>query len=886
MEWLNELGRRLRTLFLRDHFDRELDEEMRLHMELRAEQQAARGVNPADARAAAHRQFGNATRMYERSREAWGWVWLEQLVQDVSFGTRNMMRAPGFTAVTILTLAIGIGTTTAIFSAVNPILFASLPYPHPGQIVMISDLDGNGSRLDLTFHTYRELLQRSRSFESAAVIKPWQPTLVGAIQPERLDGQRVTAAFFRALGVSPAMGKDFDAGDDRLNGPNVVILSDGLWRRRFAADGAIVGREVRLDDNLYTVIGVMPRNFENVLSPSAEVWSLLQYDSRNIASVETREWGHHLRMLARLRPDVSRDQALRELDAIAHDPVKDFPRAPWAVLDRGLLVNSLQEDIAWAVRPALLAVFGAVMLVLLIACINVTNLLLARGAQRRGEFAMRVALGAGRTRLTRQLLTESLLLAAVGCALGLLAAEMGVRALVALSPPELPRLSAITVNGPVFAFAFAITTLIALLVGLVPAWQAARADLHFGLKESASRSGGHHATRRTLVAAEVSLALVLLVSAGLLLRSLQRLFAVAPGFDPSHLLTMQVLESGHRFDDDAARYRFFAQALGAVQQVPGVESAAFSSQLPLSGDLEIYGIEFEKDIKPVGDHSGFRYAVTPGYCATMNIPLRRGRLLTERDLTQSPTSVLISESLANRRFPGRDPIGQRLRVGPDIGRSDRPWSTIVGVVGDVKQASLALSESDAVYIPTTRWVPVDTVQSLVVRTRGDAAALAPLIRNVIWSVDKDQPIVRVASMDALVAESAAQRRFAMILFEAFGLVALALAATGIYGLVSGSVTERTREIGVRAALGATRARIVALVLRQGMLLTATGVVIGLAGAAAASEAIEAMLFGVSRLDPETYIGVVAVLLIVSAAACWVPAWRAARIDPAITLRTE
>jgi putative ABC transport system permease protein len=404
-------------------------------------------------------------------------------------------------------------------------------------------------------------------------------------------------------------------------------------------------------------------------------------------------------------------------------------------------------------------------------------------------------------------------------------------------------------------------------------------------QNSRRTTGAQPWTRSTLVVAEVALALVLLVSAGLLLRSLQRIFAVAPGFDSSHLLTMQVQESGHRFQSDQARYRFFDAALRAVRRVPGVVAAGFTSQLPLSGDYDIYGLEFQKDNNPEGD-GAFRYAVTPGYLETMRIPLLRGRLLNERDTQDAPGAVLISESLAQREFPGQDPLGQRVRSGPDRGNSGRPWGTIVGVVGNVKQGSLEIGETDAFYIANKQWAWADNVLSLVVRTRGDAAALAPAVRRAIWSVDKDQPVVRVATMDALLAASEAQRRFALIVFEDFALVGLALAATGIYGVLSGSVAERTREIGVRAALGATRAHILALVVRQGMSLAVLGLLIGFAGAMAASRGLITLLFGVSRLDPVTYLGVTAVLAAASALACWLPAWRASRVDPSITLRAE
>jgi putative ABC transport system permease protein len=421
---------------------------------------------------------------------------------------------------------------------------------------------------------------------------------------------------------------------------------------------------------------------------------------------------------------------------------------------------------------------------------------------------------------------------------------------------------------------------------LAPALHASRRDPHRALTEgSRTTAGGHQLTRRVLVVAEVALALVLLVGGGLLLRSLAHLFAIDPGFESAHVLTMQVQESGRRFTSDSARALFLTQALEAVRQVPGVTAAAFTSQLPLSGDLDVYGVELDgaSSERPGGL---LRYTVTPTYFATMRIPLRSGRLLDERDRVGAPGAVLISESFARRVFPGGTPIGRRVRVGGDIGHADRPWATIVGVVGDVKQTSLAVSASEAFYTETTQWAWVDTAQSLVVRARGNAAALAPAIRQAIWSVDKDQPIVRVATMDALLATSQAERRFALILFEAFGGVALVLAAIGIYGILAGSVTERMREIGVRAALGASRRNILALVLGQGMTLTGIGVVLGLAGALAASQAIVSLLFGISRFDPPTYIGVIALLTSVSALACWVPAWRAAHVDPSITFRVE
>ncbi len=877
-----QLTHGLRVLTHRTAADQEVDDEVRDYFEQATAELVARGLPPDEARRAARLELGTMAIVSEDVR-SYGW---ENVVgtalADLRYGARRLRAAPGFTAMTILTLAIGIGGTTAIFSAVNPILFAPLPYPHASRVATILELRNDGGRSGGTFGMYRELAERNRSFDAIAVFKPWQPTATGMEQPERFDGQRVSAGYFQILGVSPIAGRDFLPSDDRFHGPNVVVLSDALWRRRFDADPTILGREMTLEGNPYTVIGVMPRGFENVLAPSASLWAPLQYDPSLPA--QGKEWGHHLRTIGRLRPGVSLEQATREIDGLGRAVLNERHPETYDPNTR-FTVTSLQDELTRGVRSPLVAILGAVTLVLVIACVNVTNLLLARGVQRRGEFALRAALGAGRGRLVRQLLTESLLLAAMGGVVGIAVAMSGVHTLVALSPPGLPRVGAIRIDATVFVFGLGITTLIGLAFGVIPALQASHDDPQHHLQHASQRTaGGHRRTRSALVVAEVALALILLVSSGLLLRSLDRLFSVPMGFDSSHLLTMQVQESGHRYDEDSARYRFFEQALEAVRRVPGVMAAGTTSQMALSGDRDEYGARFEASgALPAETYGVFRYAVSPGYIETMRIPVRRGRLLDERDNAGAPPVALISESLANSRFHGGDPIGQRLHVG---GFANAPPFTIVGVVGDVKQMSLAMTESDAVYITTTQWHFADTVMTLVVRARRDAAALAPAVRQAIWSADKDQPVVRVATMDDLVTASAAERRFALILFEAFAIAALVLAAAGIYGVLAGSVAERTREIGVRAALGASRADIVALVVREGMRLTGLGVAIGLAGAAVASQAIVAMLFGVSRLDPVTYLGVIALLAGVSAAACWVPAWRAARVDPAITLRAE
>jgi putative ABC transport system permease protein len=880
------LGRRIANLFSRSKVERDIDNELRSHLEMRIEDNIAAGMSPEEGRRDALLRFGNPVSMKERTAGADIALGIDSIWADIRSAFRQLRRSPVLAWTSILVLALGIGACTAIFSAVKPILLDPLPYPNARRIMMIWEVKGSGRAIPVTFATFHGMTERSNSYDAMAVLKPWQPTMIAADRPERFDGQRVSADFFRTLGVAPLLGRDFNTSDDRFHGPNMVILSDALWRRRFAGDKSIVGQQIRLDENLYTVIGVMPSSFEDVMAPSAELWAPLQYDPSLPA--DGREWGHHLRMVGRLRKGVSRELATTELDLILHGltamNAKGYESTGGAPV--GMAVNELQSDLTRGVRPALLAVFGAVMLVLLIACVNVTNLLLARGAQRRAEFAMRAALGAVEGRLVRQLLTESLVIALLGAVFGMAIAIVGVRALVALSPPELPRVSAISVDGAVFLFALGLTTLIGVVVGLVPALQASRKDLHTGMRQSARRTAGDRQwTRQVLVVGEVSLAAVLLVSTGLLLRTMQHLFTVDPGFDASHLLTMQVQASGHRFDSDAAGLQFFTEALERVRRVPGVVSAGLTAELPLSGEADVYGVEFEGENNSIAE-SALRYAVSPGYIETMHIPLRRGRLLDEHDGPGAPAVVLISEAFANRKFPGRDPLGQRIRVGLDAGHADKPWATIVGVLGNVKQKSLAMGDSDAFYILNAHWAWFDHAQSVVVRTHGDAAELAPAVRDAIWSVDKDEPIVRVATMDNLLAASEAERHFVLMLFEAFALAGLVLAATGIYGVLAGSVSERTREIGVRSALGASRGSILALVIRQGMTLTIFGMLVGLAGAVVATRAIAALLFGVSRIDPLTYFSVTALLICVSAVACFIPARRAATVNPVEALRAE
>ena len=804
------------------------------------------------------------------------------LIQDLRYALRQLRKSPAFTCTAVLILSIGIGGTTAVFSVLNPLLLQPLPYPNASKLMMVWYAGPGGERVQQTFHTFRELAARSRTFESFAVLKPWQPTLNGVTLPERLDAERVSADYFRVLGVGPNVGRNFEATDDVPHGPRVVILSNSFWMRRFGGDHSVVGREIKLDDDSFTVIGVMPASFDDVLAPSAQAWSPLQYEPGNIGSTDTREWGHHLRLVGRLKSGVSRTQADKELASIASTPIAEFPRPRWASLEHGSILSALQEDVTRGVRLTLLIAFGAVLVVLVIAGANVSNLVLARGMQRQGETALRAALGAAPLRLIRQFVTESLLLAILSAASALVVASVAVRLLITLSPPGLPRIDAIHVDGTVLLFALLVSIVTGSLVGIAPAIYASRRDLNAVLQQNSQRTTGKHEfTQRNFVVAEVALALVLLVSAGLLLRSLRALLAVPPGFDSSHVLTMQVQTFGRKYDDNRIRYQFFENALNAAKAVPGVSVAAFTSQLPLSGDSDVYGAHFDGDV-PGTAEPVYRYSVTPGYFSALKIPLRQGRLLNESDSAEAPLAIVISQSLAKRRFPGQDPIGKYVQVGGE----HTPVFTVVGVVGDVKQVSLALNDSDAVYTTMAQSHWADSSFALVVRSHANAGALTPAIRQAIWGIDKDQAVMPAEQMDDLVKQSQAERHFVAMLFEIFGLLAIILAAIGLYGVQSCAVQVRTREIGLRSALGATRQTIFPLFLRQGLLVTAIGIGFGVVGSLATSRVFAAILFGIKPLDLPTYLGVIGLLLSASVVASYIPARRAAKVDPMVALRYE
>jgi len=871
------------VLHRRAAHDRELDEEVQHYLDLTISANEARGMAPEAARRAARLEVGSSAQVREAVREA-GWESVvAALGSDLRLALRRLRLQRGSSLLIVATLALGIGASVAIFDAVYPTLLRPLPYPQASRLQLVWDTGPEGARTDVTFGTFRELQARSKSIASLAVMRPWQPASLGEGRPERLDGQRVSADYFRTLGAAPLLGRDFEPGDDLPGAGRFVIVSHSLWQRRLGGDSAVVGRPLRLADDPYTVVGVMPAGFVDKLSPAADVWSPLQYDPSLPA--RGREWGHHLRLVARLAPDVSLDAARREVAQLAARPTPEFARPPWASLGGGLMVLPLQRELARDVAPALLAVSGAVLLLLLIAAVNVTHLLLVRGGARTGEYAMRATLGASRGRIVRQVLTESLVLGVAGAAAGLLIARAGSGALLALAPASL---SAGPAGEPstsaTLLFTIGVAVLVGLVVGVVPAVGALGGMRASGLIRGSSRAIGTHPARRTLVVAEVTLALVLLAGAGLLGRSLNRLLATPAGFDPAGVLTMQVMAAGHRYDDAIITNQFYAAVLEAVRRIPGVTAAGFTSQLPLSGDLDQYGAHFESFPTAAGedDQVALRYAVTPGYLEAMRIPLLKGRPFDDADSRGPAVPALLSASFADRRFAGVDPIGQRLHLG----RTDLPWYTVVGVVGDVKQSSLAMDDGVGVYVPAPLWYATDRMLSLVVRTTGNPAALADAVRIAIRSVDPDQPVVRLATMESLVSASTSQLRFARVVFEVFSAAALLLAAIGMYGVLAGSVHERRRELGVRAALGASRALLVRMVLREGLALALLGVTLGVLGAAWMSQGVGALLHGISPLDPATYAAVVMLMLAVSALSCWVPAWRAGSVDPAGAMRGE
>ena len=871
----------LRTLFRRGQADRDVADELE-HFVAEAEaDRVARGMTAEEARRSARLRYGDPLSAREDVR-TYGWESaVDTMLSDLRLGARSLRRSPGFTTVAVLTLGLGVGATTAIISAVRPVLFEPLDYPAPERLVSIADRGEGGELLQMTFGTYRELVERSRAFAEIAVVRPWQPTLTGGDEPMRLEGQMVSASYFGVLGIAPAFGPGFDAAEDRPGGARQVLLTDGLWRERFGADPGIVGRSVDLDGVPMTVVGVVRQGFQNVTAPLAQVWTLLQYDPL-LPGFDSREWGRHLQMVGRLRPGATIGEAALELDGIAAAPISELTRPAWASLSGGFGLRSLEDAVTADVKPTMLILLGAVALLVMVTCSNLTILFLARASRRRAEFAMRMALGAGRPRLARYLVTEGLLLAGLGGMLGVALAATGLAALMSLAPPSLPRIESVGVDGPALMLALVLTTMVGIVFGLAPGLHRAGGTSPAIAETGRGSVRRGRATRKALVVAEVALTTVLLVGAGLLLRSAERLFTQPLGLEPSGVVVMQVFATGLERGDEPT-HRFFDAALDAIRGTPGVASAAMTSQLPLGGEDDVYGFVTDDPNAVEGAvGAATRYAVAPDYFETMGVTLLRGRSLEPGDVDGAPRVAVVSRALAGRLFPQGDALGRRVRIGD----SAREPYTVVGVAEDVKHVSLAEEPAAAVYVTTHQWHWADPVRWIVVRAEAEARDLLPALHRAVWSIDPNQAIVRAQSMEAVVARSEARRRWVLLVLSGFALSALAVSCVGLFGVLSGVVTERTRELGVRSALGASRERMVAMVVGQGLTLSGVGVALGVVAATLATRSLNAMLFGVSHLDVLTYAFVIVLLAAGSTAASLLPAMRAGRADPVEALRAE
>ena len=814
---------------------------------------------------------------------------MDTLLQDLRYSFRRLGKSPAFTTIVVLTLALGIGANTAIFSAVNAILLRPLPYHEPDRLVTVQHVYPS---LDLEAGVsppgFRDYAERARSFESMAVETGWAANLTGTGEPVRLQGARVTGRFFGTLGVAALMGRTIQPGEDTAGREHVVVLGYDVWQRLFGGDPAIVGRTLLLNGESYQVIGVMPREFRDFYNRNMEMWAPLVFQADQLSDQQrTHEF---LDLTARLRDGVTPDDALAELRSIATQLKQQYPDL--YVPDWTLGATTLNDQATGNIRPALLVLLGAVGFVLLIACANVANLLLSRAAARGREIAIRSALGASRDRLVRQLLTESAMLSLAGGAVGLLLAYWGVRSLAAINAGDLPRAEEIRVDGVVACFTLGVSLLAGLLFGMAPALHSARPDLQTTLKESGRGAAGERssqAVRRTLVVAEVALALTLVTGAGLLIKSFARLQGVDPGFVPERLLTFTLSLPQTRYPADTQRVAFYERLIPVLAAVPGVQAVGATSVMPFGGNWSTAGFEIEgyqvpeNQPEPWGD---IRIA-TPGFLETLRVPVLRGRLLTAEDRAGSRPVAVIDEEFVRRYWPNENPLGKRFTFGPPAGAADtaqREWIEVVGVVGHTKHEGLDAESRLQLYLPYE--LAPQAFMAVAARTAGNPERYVNLLRRAIHSVDPDLPISNVRTMEELIEQSVGQRRLSMMLLSLFSGIALMLASVGIYGVMSYSVTQRSRELGVRIALGAARADVLRLVLRQGMSLALLGITIGVGTALVLTRLIESQLFGVRASDPVTFLSVALLLGATALAANLIPAVRAMRVDPAVVLRDE
>jgi predicted permease len=881
-------------LWRRAQRNQELIEEMQAHLALAEREATESGQTPKDGQAAARREFGNAGLVAEVTRDAWGWNWLVELLQDVRYGVRNMLRTPGFALVTVLTLALGIGANTAIFSVVDSALFRALPYRDAGRLVWATNFM-SAQKQNLVFaDEYAGWRTQSHVFENIAAYSPaTEYTLTGAGSPERLTGAQVTASFLDLLGVAPQLGRNFLREEDRPTGPKAVLLSDAVWRSNFGADGNVVGRVVALDDTPYTVVGVLPRDFEFLDNTRADVLVPLQLSDTSVGSVNgrVRVLVRPLSVVARLRPGATLAATMTELNAI-NERVLTSLSLQHLMGEAHAQVLLLHDHEIGDVRPALLVLLGAVGFVLLIACANVANLQLARAALREKEVAIRVALGARRWRLAKLLLTESSALALAGGVAGLLLAAWAIRLIRRFAPENIPHLQLAHLNLRVLLFTLVVSLLTGIFFGLAPVLAAFRVSLNNTLKEGGAQYGSGTGTRRAqkvLMVAEIALSFVLFIGAALLVKSFHQLTAIRPGFDPHGVLTANVALPLDQYQTPDQQRAFFELLVPQLRALPGVASAAATATVPLRGDTQMISmiqVEGQPAISPLMANvpTARVNSVTPGYFSALHIPLIEGRLLDERDGVDAPKSVVVNQAFVRHFFEKENPIGKRFTAKFSPGPEDPPNWTIVGVINDTKQRGLAAEVTPEVTAATSQWPRF--MMTLVLRTSGDPASLVSAVRQQVSSLDKNIPVYAVQTMDDLFSAEVASQRFNASALAGFAGFAVLLAAVGIYGVVAYAVSQRTREMGVRIALGAGRGNVLRMILNQGFRLALIGVGLGLAASFALTRLMTGLLFGVKPSDPQTFILVTAALLAVALAACWIPAQRATRVDPVVALRHE
>jgi putative ABC transport system permease protein len=811
--------------------------------------------------------------------------WEDEMIQDLRFGLRMLLKQKSFTVVAVISLALGIGANTAIFSVVNGLLITSMPYHDPERLVLIwGDYPAEGkNRSQVSATDVADWRAQHGVFEDVTTYGNWTATFLGDGEPERIHGIQVGDGYFEIMRGVPLLGRGF-LPDEQVDGKDrVLVLSFELWQRRFGGDPEIVGKATSVGVTPYTIVGVMPQDFRPLpvslvdhkaefYRPVAEGYDEEERDSR------------HLRSIARLKPEVTLEQAQTEMSLIAARLEASHPASNTGY---GVRLATIGEDTVGKLRRAVLMLFGAVAFVLLIACANVGNLLLVRSTARHKEVAIRCALGAAPLRLVRQLLTEAMLLALLGGTLGLLLGVWGTSVLQSVGSKVFPSLSEIKLDWRVLGFTIAVSLVTGVILGLVPAMSASKPDLIESLKEG-GRSGdsgaGRSRLRNVLVMSEVAMALVLLVCAGLMIRSVIRLGGVSPGFNPEQLLTMNVSLPQSRYRDASSWTSFHQRLLERTEALPGAKSAGLVSVIPLSKDFDGRGLAVEDHPRPPGEEFTVDlYVATPGYLRAMEIPLLSGRTINEQDAANTQLAALINETMARELWSGEDPLGKRIKF-PGSERNPQPWRTIVGVVADVKQYGIDERQPMQIYLPEAQY-PVSWM-SLVVRTSNEPTALASAVRAVVRELDKDLAVFNIVTMDELLSDSNGLRRFSMLLLGVFAGLALTLAAVGIYGVISYSVTQRTREIGTRIALGASSSNILRLVLKRGLLLAISGVAIGLISSLALTGLMTSLLFGISATDPLTFAAIAVLLTAVAAVACYLPARRAMKVDPMVALRYE